>query len=105
MCVTVTVVTGHSVALNRRSHLFSTMSSLHDILVHDNIGAGFCLYSFINLLMGQVYGSILYGPEQCYRCSPFYILFLVEGPELMWLSYNYLYTISGYEIQIILKEY
>jgi hypothetical protein len=36
MCVTVTVVTGHSVALNRRSHLFSTMSSLHDVLVHDN---------------------------------------------------------------------
>jgi hypothetical protein len=32
---TVTVVTGHSVALNRRSHLFSTMSSLHDVLVHD----------------------------------------------------------------------
>jgi hypothetical protein len=31
----VTVVTGHSVALNRRSHLFSTMSSLHDVLVHD----------------------------------------------------------------------
>jgi hypothetical protein len=36
MCVTVTVVTGHSVALSRRSHLFSTMSSLHDVLVHDN---------------------------------------------------------------------
>jgi hypothetical protein len=36
MCVTVTVVTGHSVALNRRSHLFSTMSSLHDVLVHDS---------------------------------------------------------------------
>jgi hypothetical protein len=35
MCVTVTVVTGHSVALSRRSHLFSTMSSLHDVLVHD----------------------------------------------------------------------
>jgi hypothetical protein len=35
MCVTVTVVTGHSVALNRRSHLVSTMSSLHDVLVHD----------------------------------------------------------------------
>jgi hypothetical protein len=34
--VTVTVVTGHSVALSRRSHLFSTMSSLHDVLVHDN---------------------------------------------------------------------
>jgi hypothetical protein len=31
----VTVVTGHSVALSRRSHLFSTMSSLHDVLVHD----------------------------------------------------------------------
>jgi hypothetical protein len=30
MCVTVMVVTGHSVALSRRSHLFSTMSSLHD---------------------------------------------------------------------------
>jgi hypothetical protein len=36
MCVTVTVVTGYSVALSRRSHLFSTMSSLHDVLVHDN---------------------------------------------------------------------
>jgi hypothetical protein len=35
MCVTVTVVIGHSVALSRRSHLFSTMSSLHDVLVHD----------------------------------------------------------------------
>jgi hypothetical protein len=35
MCVTVMVVTGHSVALSRRSHLFSTMSSLHDVLVHD----------------------------------------------------------------------
>jgi hypothetical protein len=35
ICVTVTVVTGHSVALSRRSHLFSTMSSLHDVLVHD----------------------------------------------------------------------
>jgi hypothetical protein len=30
MCVTVTVVIGHSVALSRHSHLFSTMSSLHD---------------------------------------------------------------------------
>jgi hypothetical protein len=37
MCVTVTVVTGHSMALNRRSHLFSTMSSLHDVLVHDKL--------------------------------------------------------------------
>jgi hypothetical protein len=33
----VTVVTGHSVALSRRSHLFSTMSSLHDVLVHDRL--------------------------------------------------------------------
>jgi hypothetical protein len=32
----VTVVTGHFVALSRRSHLFSTMSSLHDVLVHDS---------------------------------------------------------------------
>jgi hypothetical protein len=32
MCVTVTVVTGHSVALSRHSHLFSTMSSLHDVI-------------------------------------------------------------------------
>jgi hypothetical protein len=37
MCMTVTVVTGHSVALSRRSHLFSTMSSLHDVLVHDTL--------------------------------------------------------------------
>jgi hypothetical protein len=35
MCVPVTVVTGHSVALSRRSHLVSTMSSLLDVLVHD----------------------------------------------------------------------
>jgi hypothetical protein len=35
MCMTVTVVTGHSVALTRGSHLFRTMSSLHDVLVHD----------------------------------------------------------------------
>jgi hypothetical protein len=35
MCVTVMVVTGHSVALSRRSHLVSTMLSLHDVLVHD----------------------------------------------------------------------
>jgi hypothetical protein len=35
MCVTVTVVIGHSAALSRHSHLFSTMSSLHDVLVHD----------------------------------------------------------------------
>jgi hypothetical protein len=37
MCVTVTVVTGHSVALSRYSHLFSTMSSLHDVLVHGKL--------------------------------------------------------------------
>jgi hypothetical protein len=36
MCVSVMVVTGHFVALSRCSHLFSTMSSLHDVLVHDN---------------------------------------------------------------------
>jgi hypothetical protein len=36
MCVAVTVVIGHSVALSRRSHLVSTMSSLHDVLVHDS---------------------------------------------------------------------
>jgi hypothetical protein len=36
MCVTVTVVTYRSVALSRGSHLFSTMSSLHDVLVHDS---------------------------------------------------------------------
>jgi hypothetical protein len=35
MCVIVTVVTSLSVALSRHSHLFSTMSSLHDVLVHD----------------------------------------------------------------------
>jgi hypothetical protein len=35
ICVTVTVVIGHSVALSRHSHMFSTMSSLHDVLVHD----------------------------------------------------------------------
>jgi hypothetical protein len=33
--VTLTVVTGHSMALSRRSRLYSTMSSLHDVLVHD----------------------------------------------------------------------
>jgi hypothetical protein len=36
MCVTVTVVTDHFVALSRYSHLVSTMSSLYDVLVHDN---------------------------------------------------------------------
>jgi hypothetical protein len=36
MCVTVTVVIGHSVALSRCSHLFSMMSFLHDVLVHDS---------------------------------------------------------------------
>jgi hypothetical protein len=36
MCVTVTVVTGHFVALSRRSHVFSMMSSLYDVLVHDS---------------------------------------------------------------------
>jgi hypothetical protein len=36
MCVIMTVVTGHSVALSRRSHLFRTMSSLHDVLVHNS---------------------------------------------------------------------
>jgi hypothetical protein len=41
MCVIVTVVTGHSVALSRCSHLFSTMSSLHDVLVHDKIKYAF----------------------------------------------------------------
>jgi hypothetical protein len=30
--VTVTVVTSHFVALSRHSHLFSTMSSLHNVL-------------------------------------------------------------------------
>jgi hypothetical protein len=39
MCVTVTVVIGHFVALSRRSYLFSTMSSLHDVLVHDTLKA------------------------------------------------------------------
>jgi hypothetical protein len=37
MSVTVTVVIGHFVALSRRSHLFSMMSSLHDVLVHDSL--------------------------------------------------------------------
>jgi hypothetical protein len=42
ICMTVTVVTGHSVGLSRRSHLFSMMSSLHDVLVHDtSICGGF----------------------------------------------------------------
>jgi hypothetical protein len=36
MCVTMMVVTSHSVALSRRSHLFSMISSLHDVLVHDS---------------------------------------------------------------------
>jgi hypothetical protein len=41
MCVTMSVIsfhfTGHSMALSRHSHLFSTMSSFHDVfvLVHD----------------------------------------------------------------------
>jgi hypothetical protein len=47
MCVTVTVVTGHFVALSRRSHLFSTMSSLQNVLVHDSCQVrclGGCVY-------------------------------------------------------------
>ena len=36
MYVTVMVVIGHSVALSTRSHLFSIMSSLHNVLVHDS---------------------------------------------------------------------
>jgi hypothetical protein len=36
MCVTMTVVTGHSMALSRRSYLVSTMSSLHNVLVYDS---------------------------------------------------------------------
>jgi hypothetical protein len=55
MCVTVTVVTGHSVALNRRSHLFSTMSSLHDVLVHDNVKSTtdtvFCSFLFVGVFL------------------------------------------------------
>jgi hypothetical protein len=43
MCVTMTIVTGHSVALNWRSHLFSTMSSLHDVLVHYTLDLLLCL--------------------------------------------------------------
>jgi hypothetical protein len=48
MCVTVTVVTGHSVALNRRSHLFSTMSSLHDVVVHDMFNTLYVLRIFLH---------------------------------------------------------
>jgi hypothetical protein len=40
ICVTVTVVTGHSVALSRHSHLFSTMSSLHDSCQIRRLGGG-----------------------------------------------------------------
>jgi hypothetical protein len=48
MCVTMTVVTGHSVVPKKRSHLFSMMSSLHDVLVYDNcqvrrLGGGVCV--------------------------------------------------------------
>jgi hypothetical protein len=37
ICVTMMVVTGHFVALSRRPHLFSTMTCLHNVLVHDNL--------------------------------------------------------------------
>jgi hypothetical protein len=55
MCVNVTVVTGHSVALSRRSHLVSMMSSLHDVLVHDKSVRAlqrkrFCYVSIVQLL-------------------------------------------------------
>jgi hypothetical protein len=48
MCVTMTVVTGHSMALSRRSHLFSTMSSLHNVLVHDSIVILYFIFVFFN---------------------------------------------------------
>ena len=35
MCLTMTVVTCHFVALSRHSHMFSMMSSLHNVLMHD----------------------------------------------------------------------
>jgi hypothetical protein len=57
MCVTVTVGTGHSVALSRRSHLVSTMSSLHDVLVHDT--TSFFIFQQTNLdcTSGYVIGA------------------------------------------------
>jgi hypothetical protein len=62
MCVTVTVVTGHFVALNRRSHLFSTMSSLHDVLVHDILlGTKIVLCFFSTLFSACIFG-------QCRSC-------------------------------------
>jgi hypothetical protein len=54
MCVTVTVVTGHFVALSRRSHLVSTMSSLHDVLVHDNVYIYIYMYVCICLRSYEV---------------------------------------------------
>jgi hypothetical protein len=85
ICVTMTVVTGHSVALSRRSYLFSTMSSLHDVLVHDSsfisvfrmfvgccIWIVFVLENFIrNLLMFSggmgfsIFGLLLFGVCKC----------------------------------------
>jgi hypothetical protein len=50
MCVIVTVVIGHSMALSRRSHLFSTISSLHDVLMHDTFLRHFSMKVIDNCL-------------------------------------------------------
>jgi hypothetical protein len=56
-----TVVTGHSVALSRRSYLFSTMSSLHNVLVHD-IGYSILNFSLIKsvwwILVGRMHSCL-----------------------------------------------
>jgi hypothetical protein len=57
MCVTVTVITGHSVALSRLSHLFSTMSSLHDVLVHDKLFIQYAVPMLDRLLLGDTVSS------------------------------------------------
>jgi hypothetical protein len=61
MCMTVTVVTGHSVALSRRSHLFSTMSSLHDVLVYDNTFLSQSKLAFQITFLHHILNSMLCG--------------------------------------------
>jgi hypothetical protein len=65
MCVTVTVVTGHSVALSRRSHLFSTMSSLHDVLVHDNFVDKY------RVALALEFGDAIHDPKFLYTTTMF----------------------------------
>jgi hypothetical protein len=92
MYVTVTVVIGDSVALSRRSHLFSTMSSLHDVLVHDT------MYGRRKMTCSS---AILSQPLRCVRdnCTVFMLITLLptgettSGPSMLyWIVPTNQYT-------------